>query len=99
MLLYERDFETSTLRHDVDPLGHPRRVDATAPQSAFIKEWASEKQLDDATITESAAAELFVFENAKSAKNLEVFVWTLGEEYEGEQTSLHYAFLLRVVDV
>ncbi|KAH7702595.1 hypothetical protein AAVH_30247 [Aphelenchoides avenae] len=88
------------LRHAVDPLGEPRRTDAPTPHSAFIKEWSRKEQLDRGeTITESAVSELFVFENAKSAKKLEVFVWTLMQADDDAEFSLHYVFLLQVLDM
>lgn len=50
-------------------------------------------------VTESPFAELFLFENAKAAKKLQVFVWTVEQTKNAVHDSLHYAFLLNVVDV
>lgn len=81
--------QDSPLSHAVDPLGHPRRTDAPTPDSAFIKE-----RYDGTTFNESKA-ELFVIENAKASKKLEVYVWTVGDGDDDVQT----AFLLQVVDM
>ncbi|KAH7696266.1 hypothetical protein AAVH_36667 [Aphelenchoides avenae] len=99
-LLHRRTGLVSPLHHDVDPLEHPQRTGVTKPHSAFIEECYSGAHLDGYTTTESTVAELFVFENAKSAKKLEVFVWTFDEECPDEgDDSLNYAFLLRVADL
>ncbi|KAH7721325.1 hypothetical protein AAVH_11181 [Aphelenchoides avenae] len=92
-LLYKRAlFEVSPLPDADKPLGRPRRTDAPSPHSAFIKEWSQQRLHDyDNTIIESPAAELYVFENAKAAKKLDVFVWAIQQ-----QGTRHYAFLLQV---
>lgn len=87
----------------MEPLGQPRRT-VPAPDSAFVKEWARKRDLRlEVTTTESYDAELYAFENAKSTKKLEVFMWTI-KHFEAmfdwrEVISLHYAFLLQVVDM
>lgn len=89
-LLYERS-EASRLRLAVEPLGKPLRTDAPTPQSAFIEKWSRKEHIDG---MESTAAELFVFGNAKAAKKLEVFAWTIQQ-----WNALHYAFLLQLLDM
>lgn len=91
-LLYARTDE-SPLRHDVAPLGEPRRTDASTPHSAFIGQWYR-KEHPYGTYSASTVAELFTFENAKSARKIEVYVWAIGH---GD--SLHYAYLLQIVDM
>lgn len=102
-LLHARYKEASHLRHAVDPLGQPRRTEAPKPHSAFIEEWSrKQKRFDKRTTIESTVAHLYAFENAKSEKKLEVFVWTLEQvsELEDEDLpALHYAFLLQVSDM
>ncbi|KAH7708764.1 hypothetical protein AAVH_23981 [Aphelenchoides avenae] len=99
-LLHRRTGLVSPLQLAVDPLGHPRRINIPKPQGDFIDQWYGRAHLHGFAITESTVAELFLFENAKSAKKLEVFVWTVREECQGEEeNSLNYVFLLRVVDV
>lgn len=80
-------------RQIVDPLGQPRRTGLPPPHSAFITEWLR-NQFGDATTTEPTAAKLYVFENTKSAKALEVFAWTARK-----WGTLYHAYLLRVVDI
>lgn len=63
--------------------------------SDFVKEWSRGQHIFlGKTTTESTVAELFMFENAKLAKKLEVAVWTLAQH-----CTLHYAFLLQVSDI
>ncbi|KAH7709483.1 hypothetical protein AAVH_23239 [Aphelenchoides avenae] len=52
-------------------------------------------------VTESPVADLFVFENAKAAKKLEVFKWTVEQTKNAVRASLHYSytFLLKVADM
>lgn len=52
--------------------------------------------------TASPVAEHFVFENAHSAKKLDIYVWSIKEvdfydslSSDGNLKSLHYAFLLK----
>ncbi|KAH7705868.1 hypothetical protein AAVH_26925 [Aphelenchoides avenae] len=81
------------------PLGQPHRTDVATPHSAFIKEWSRKQHSTHGwTTNESTVAELYVFENAKSARRLELFAWRVKQMHEREQASLHYAFMLRVVD-
>lgn len=96
-LLHERYDEAWTLRHNIDPFGRPPRTDATTPQTAFIKEWIRKERLRATRINESTVAEYFVFENEKSAKKLEVFVWPVRCVSVLNRFSIHYAFLLKVV--
>lgn len=98
-LLYKRVGEGSPLRHTVDLLGLPRRTDASAPHSDFIRQWCRTERLHGYTIEVSSAAERFVSENAQWAKKLELYVWTIKQMREGMHTAMHYAFLLRVVDM
>ncbi|KAH7721314.1 hypothetical protein AAVH_11170 [Aphelenchoides avenae] len=94
-LLYKRYVKTPPLHNTlVNTLGQPRRTNAPTPHSAFIKEWLREECLYGDVATESNFAELFVFENANSAKKLEVFAWSVEQV-----AAFHYAFLLQVVDV
>ncbi|KAH7668105.1 hypothetical protein AAVH_43059 [Aphelenchoides avenae] len=90
-LLYKRPlFEVSPLPDADEPLGRPRRTDAPSPHSAFIKEWSQQRLHDyDNTITESPAADLFVFENAKAAKKLEVFVLAIQQDHNDEYNDEH----------
>ncbi|KAH7678245.1 hypothetical protein AAVH_41856 [Aphelenchoides avenae] len=99
-LLHTRFHNASHLRHRVDPLGRPYRTDVAAPPSAFLKEWALRwVKTDRSTITESPTAELFVFENVKSAMKLEVSTWTVHQVYGRGHSALHYAFLLKADDM
>lgn len=93
-LLHKRFFDDSPIFQPVDPLRLQRRANVPTPHNAFIKEWARREQEQEIATTESPLAELFVIENAKAAKKVEVFVWTLQQ-----QPSLHYAFLLHVSDM
>jgi hypothetical protein len=95
-LLHERYYGASPLHHTVGPLVQPWRTNVPTPHSAFIKQWASEHFLH--AVSESTVAELFLFENAKLAKKLEIYVWTV-EQAIRDWSALHYAFLLQVVDV
>lgn len=88
-MLFHEEF-----RLDVDPLGQPQRSGVPIPHSVFVKEWLREREF---TITESTLAELFVFENAKSAKKLEVYAWSF--ELAGEDELPCYTFLLQVIDM
>lgn len=101
-LLYERPRNASTLRHSDHALGQPNRAGLPTPHSAFVKEWCRRDPClyhSPISTTESAVAELFLFENARSAKKLEVFVWTVEDVVNEVRISLHYAFLLQVADV
>lgn len=94
-LLHVRHGKSFRLRHDVDPLGQPRRTGVPVPHSAFIKGWSQkERTCKGRDTTEATVADLFVFEHAKAAKKLEVFVWDVQQH-----TQWHYAFLLQVVDM
>ncbi|KAH7698613.1 hypothetical protein AAVH_34292 [Aphelenchoides avenae] len=99
MLLHQRYGAAWHLRRSHEPLGQPQRMDAPTPHVVFFKKWLTEQDLgaDGITTTESSVAQLFVFENETAAKKLEVLVWTIVQS--GEDTSFHYAFLLRVVDI
>lgn len=97
-LLHQRYDRESPLLETFDVLGQPLRTEAPAPNSAFVKEWYGDDDLSDTITTEPTVANLFLFENAKSAQKLEVFAWTLEEVGHG-QPFLHYAFLLQVVDM
>lgn len=97
-LLHKRSGETAPLRHTVDPLGKPRRTDVPTPRSTVFKQWSERAQVVDGVITtESPTANLFVFENAKSAQKLAVIAWSIEETKNAAQISLHYAFLLMVL--
>lgn len=87
------------MSHAGDPFGQPNRTDVPAPLCAFIKQWSRETDRTfRITTKESTVAELFEFENAKAAKKLMIFVWTVAHEREYAHTALHYAFQLQVVD-
>ncbi|KAH7707706.1 hypothetical protein AAVH_25062 [Aphelenchoides avenae] len=98
-LLHTRYSAAWPLYRTFEPLGPPRRTDAPTPLVAFFEKWLMEAELgrDGVTTTEAPVAQLFVYENAKAAKKLEVFVWTIVQS--GEQTGFHNAYLLRVVDI
>lgn len=96
-----RRLDPSPLRHSVEPLGQARRTDVPTPHSAFVKDWIrKEQRVHGGIFTESAAAELHVFENPRAEKQLEIFQWTIEDVVEGDDWSdlLHYAYLLQVVD-
>lgn len=67
----------------VDPLGQPRRIDAPTPPSAYIKACKRNLLHEGYTTNESAGAEQFEFENARLAKKLDIFVWTVKRVYDG----------------
>lgn len=69
------------------------RTDVLTPHSAFIKEWSRKERCLGNTATESTVAYLFEFKNARSAKKLELFAWTVEQWH-----ALHFAFLQQVVD-
>lgn len=102
-LIYESSGDLSRLSEILEPLGHPRCSDAPTPRSAFVEEWTRERdqRFFDGTTTESPVAAFFVFENAKAAKRLEVFVWTLEQvdEDDVEDALVHWAFLLKVIAI
>lgn len=89
----------------VDPLGQPRRTAVPTPQSDFIEEWLlNAAQPHEGTFTESTVADVYVFENAKAAKKLEVFLWPIVQSealspYPGPSTFTHYVFRLQVTDM
>lgn len=83
------------MRHVGNPLGVPRRTNVPTPHNAFVKKRMRETRRDTHERTaESTFASLFVFENAKAAKNLEVLAWKVEIK-----STLHYAYQLTVVDV
>lgn len=98
-LLHKRFYDDEPLRvafpEAVHPLGKQGCAVGPTPHNAFIKEQARQAHrfIGRTTTRESTFASLFVFENAESAKNLEVHVWTVEQ-----QSSLHYAYVLNVVD-
>lgn len=97
-LLYER-LDESPLHHTSEPFGLPRRTDVPTPHSAFVKEWSRKQDLVyGRPTTEWTVADLFVFENAKLGKKLEVFVWPVKQRVYS-MICLHYAFLLQVVEL
>ncbi|KAH7709226.1 hypothetical protein AAVH_23517 [Aphelenchoides avenae] len=96
-LAYRRDGKASPLGHAVGRLGQLRRIDVPTPHNAFVKKWF--RCIAGFTVTESPVAELYVFENAKSAKKLEAFVWSVEEVYRDSDISLHYAFFFQIVDM
>ncbi|KAH7706805.1 hypothetical protein AAVH_25970 [Aphelenchoides avenae] len=98
-LLHERPNNSAPLRHTADPLGRPRHTEVPAPQSAYIKEWVRKMPFYGRPFTESTVSNLYVFENAKAAKKLEISEWTLEEVRNGVLTSVYYAFLLKVVNM
>lgn len=81
------------------PLVRPRHTGVPTPRSDFTKEWLERIRLDGTTTSESTVAELFVFENAKSARKLEVFEWPIQQVDAGGSISFHHAFLLQVVQM
>lgn len=98
--------DTTRLRLAVEPLGRPRRSNVPRPCCAFVKNWLPEWMLclegiglDGIRATESKLSDLFVFENATSAKRLDVHVWTIDARLSGRPFGLSYAFQLHVVDV
>ncbi|KAH7699309.1 hypothetical protein AAVH_33588, partial [Aphelenchoides avenae] len=101
-LLHERR-DKEPLRFAVEPLGQSRCTKAPTPHSSFIRKWSRALLRDRMIVTESSVAELFVFENAKAAKKLELFVWTVKQGTDDEWSVfidfLHYAFFLQVVDL
>ncbi|KAH7697573.1 hypothetical protein AAVH_35344, partial [Aphelenchoides avenae] len=50
------------------------------------------------TSTETAVAELFVFDNPNLAKKLELFAWAIEQVHCSAGISVHYAFLLQAID-
>ncbi|KAH7707966.1 hypothetical protein AAVH_24781 [Aphelenchoides avenae] len=100
-LVHERSDDENLPQSDtVETLGQPRHTDVATPHSAFVKDWRSSvTEAYGVTLTESSVAELFVFENAKASKKLDVFVWTIEQLRDDASTALHYAFLLQVVDM
>ncbi|KAH7712426.1 hypothetical protein AAVH_20230 [Aphelenchoides avenae] len=93
-LLHERWGTASPLIPTIDPLGPPRLVDVPTPRSAFLHGWYRSDHLRGFTATEAPISELFVFENWKLAKKLEVFTWTI--EHVGRKAhALHTAFLFQ----
>ncbi|KAH7711660.1 hypothetical protein AAVH_21017 [Aphelenchoides avenae] len=92
--------DESPSRYAVEPFAEPRCSDAPTPHSAFTREWLRNQDLAyGSTIVEPNVAELFVFENEKAAKKLEVFAWTFKECFEGRRSVLSYTFLRQVVDM
>ncbi|KAH7706799.1 hypothetical protein AAVH_25964 [Aphelenchoides avenae] len=96
LLLHVRYGDVSTLGHSIEPLTRSRRTDVPTPYGTFIREWL--RQEEGSSTTDSTAAELFEFENAKMKKKLTVFAWTIEETKNGAPASLHCAFLLEVAD-
>lgn len=92
ILLHRR---VSPLYHITELLGQPRRIDVPMPHNTFAKPWSRGREYRRPT---AETCELFVFENAKSAKKLEVLAWTVerGNEW---QIALDYVFLFQVVDM
>ncbi|KAH7712430.1 hypothetical protein AAVH_20234 [Aphelenchoides avenae] len=97
--LYKRYGDASPLSHGVEPMRQPRCTDAPTPHSHLVKEWVQDETDDGIPTNESTAASLFVFENATLAKKLGVFVWTIEQGNDEDQTVLHYSFLLKVDDM
>lgn len=97
--LLHRSVWTWPLRNAIGTLGEPLRTDIAPPHSAFIEKWCRGGHSPGCTLTESPVASLFVFENAKAAKKLEIYAWTAVETSNTTPISLHYAFLLMVVDI
>lgn len=95
-LLYKRFGEGAAVPLDLEPLGQPWRTDVPKPHCEFIQEWLRERRGIMLAPTESPVGELFVFANETSAKKLELFAWIIEERTCFD--SLHYAFLLHVVD-
>lgn len=84
-------------RQAIDPHGQPQPVDMPTPHVAFLKDWARKQYaLRGITTVESNIAKHFVFENVKSEKKLELFVWTVKEAFRDESAAVRYAFHLRV---
>ncbi|KAH7711666.1 hypothetical protein AAVH_21023 [Aphelenchoides avenae] len=102
-LLHTRIGEGSPLRLDVELLGRPRRTEVCRPHNAFVEQWlrAQDESLREngCTVIEPTVAKLAVLENAKAARKLEVLVWALEEWRERMQFSLHYVYVLQVVDM
>lgn len=98
-LIYKRFGKASPFLRNVEALGQPRRTDVPTPPSDFVKEWCR-RSAHGTTTTESTVAGLFVFDNVKLAKKLEVFVWSLeAVSTAPAYRTLHYAFMLQVVDM
>ncbi|KAH7709989.1 hypothetical protein AAVH_22719 [Aphelenchoides avenae] len=103
-LLYNRFGEDTSSLLDLKPLGQPCSTDIPKPHSE-IEERLQERRRNRWIIAESPVAELFLFENAKLAQKLELLVWTIEQPHGYHGTTgfpldyMHYAFLLRVVDL
>lgn len=102
-LLHTRfDDEWPFWRYTFDSLGELRPVVVTespTPHSTFLKEWSREvRRIHGIAMTELSVADLYIIENARSSKNLEVFLWPIDDVQNGELQTVHWAFLLRVVD-
>ncbi|KAH7691414.1 hypothetical protein AAVH_40070 [Aphelenchoides avenae] len=99
-LIHTRLFEERPVRLADDLLGRPLCKEVPTPHNACVKEWSRVNHLIyGTTSTESAVAELFVFDNPNLAKKLELFAWTIEQVHCSAGISMHYAFLLRVVDM
>lgn len=98
-LLHARFDEASPLSLLLETLGRPCRTDAPTPHSDFVKAWYRNHHIKKIVTSESSVGELFVFKNAGAGKKREVLVWTLAEAIYGQQRSVHYAYLLQVVDL
>ncbi|KAH7702241.1 hypothetical protein AAVH_30605, partial [Aphelenchoides avenae] len=101
-LLHLRFRTVSTLQH-TEALGQPRRTDVSMPHNEFFVNWLCSVCRQHAPLRPSNInqCELFVFENAKAAKKLEVLVWTVVTVKidHGHEPALHYIFRLQVVDM
>lgn len=58
-----------------------------------------EQVFDGCIVTASPVAELFVLENAKAARKLEVLVWSIKQVGLDEDTTMQHVYLLQVVDM
>lgn len=97
-------FATPPFHNAVDAFGQPHHVAVPTPHSEFVKEWSRNQSLDGRTTTESTVADLFVYNNTKAARKVEVFMWTVQQVDEDEDDyyapiPLNYAFLLQVADI
>lgn len=107
-LLHERsDGHVSPLHYIPELLGQPRRINVRTPRSAFVN---YNPAFDNSSFFRpeyrwptSRRCPLFVFENAKSAKKLEVLVCTLerGRIVGGRKwpDALDYLFQFQVIDM
>ncbi|KAH7706806.1 hypothetical protein AAVH_25971 [Aphelenchoides avenae] len=99
-LLHAHFEQPMPLPHVFGPLGQPWRTNITTEPSHFVKEWSRVTgRAYGATTVESPVADFFIFRNAKAAQKLGIFAWTIEQRKNDAQTSFHYAYLLRIIDI